>query len=184
MLIVCFASIDQYLSTSYTDRLQRLSTLKLARYLVIYSLIAVLVYCIPVLIFWEIDPNIGCKTINLTFNYYLSVVHAYILFGVVPIIVSLTFSLLAYKNVRRRLDRQLTAMVLLRCSLYIITTTIYVSIRTYLNFYSINYNDSLAVAINNLISMTATCIYNLNFSVVKLTVLFYIKIDFPIFNSE
>jgi len=101
MLIVCFASIDQYLSTSYTDRLQRLSTLKLARYLVIYSLIAVLVYCIPVLIFWEIDPNIGCKTINLTFNYYLSVVHAYILFGVVPIIVSLT---LVYLLIRMFVD--------------------------------------------------------------------------------
>ncbi|CAF3676024.1 unnamed protein product [Rotaria socialis] len=64
------------------------------------------------------------------------------LVGMIPIVISALFSLLAYRNVRhiirrqtpvfrRRLDRQLTAMILLRVSLFVFKNLSDISFRIY-----------------------------------------------------
>ena len=86
--------------------------------------------------FYEIRSSNGCSIYNPIFNYYYSFVHFCVLLGLLPIIVSSLFSLLAYQNVRRivrrqvpilrrRLDRQLTAMTLIHTLFIIIPSLPY-----------------------------------------------------------
>ncbi|CAF3542040.1 unnamed protein product [Rotaria sp. Silwood1] len=127
---ICFAAIDQYLSTNSHIQLRQLSTFKLAQRLII---------------------------------------------GLLPIFISSLFSLLAYQNVRRiirrqmsivrrRLDRQLTAMILLRVALFVITTLPYISFRIYQINTSVNYHYTDSVGIIELINATLITIYNIDYS--------------------
>ncbi|CAF4762180.1 unnamed protein product [Rotaria sp. Silwood1] len=130
IITICFAAIDQYLSTNSHIQLRQLSTFKLAQRLII---------------------------------------------GLLPIFISSLFSLLAYQNVRRiirrqmsivrrRLDRQLTAMILLRVALFVITTLPYISFRIYQINTSVNYHYTDSVGIIELINATLITIYNIDYS--------------------
>ena len=66
---ICFAAIDQYLSTSYSNQLRQMSTFKLAQRLVGILIIFTIIYCIPVATFYEIRLSSGCTTYNPIFNY-------------------------------------------------------------------------------------------------------------------
>ena len=86
-----------------------------------------------------------------------------------PIAISTFFSLLSFSNVRRivrrqipivrrRLDRQLTAMILVRVALFVITITPFVCIRAYQLNQSVDSTNSYAVAVDQLIrSISTTC---------------------------
>jgi hypothetical protein len=87
-------------------------------------------HAIPFVIFYAVVPNLGCISLNPTFTKYVSFVQFCIFIGLLPMAISSTFAVLAYLNVRRiirrqvpiirrRLDRQLTAMVLIRVCLFI-----------------------------------------------------------------
>jgi hypothetical protein len=174
---VCFAAIDQYLSTSYHNRLRQISTFKLAQRLIGILIIFTALYAIPFPIFQEIRPSSGCATYNPTFNYFYSFVHLCIILGILPIVVSSFFSLLAYQNVRRitrrqmpivrrRLDRQLTAMILVRVALFVITTSPFVGSRIYeINNSVDENNNSYSIAIQQLIKTTFIALYNINYTV-------------------
>jgi len=175
--IICFAAIDQFLSTNYQQYLRQMSTFKLAQRLICILIILAVLYCICFPIFYEIRPSAGCATYNPMFNYYYSFVHLCIVIGILPIVISSSFSLLAYRNVRhiirrqmsihrRRLDRQLTAMILVRVALFVMTTLPYVSFRIYQINSSIDQsNISYLVVTVQLIKTTFTEIYNINHSV-------------------
>jgi hypothetical protein len=173
---VCFSAIDQYLSTSHDNQLRQMSTLKLAHCLIVTFTIFTVLYSISFPVFYEIRSTSGCSIYNSVFNYYYSFVHLCILLGLVPVIISSLFSLFAYQNVRcivrrqmpivrRRLDRQLTAMILLRVALLILTTLPYVSVRMYRILNPVDQNNTFAVTMDQLITFASTIIYAVNFSV-------------------
>ncbi len=187
--IICCSAIDQYLSTSYHNQLRQISTFKLAQRVVGIVIMLSASYCVCFPIFQEIRSSLGCATYNQAFNYFYSFVHLCIVIGFVPVVVSLSFSLLSYQNVRRlvrrqipvvrrRLDRQLTAMILVRVALFIITTLPLVSVRSYQINTLPDGTDLYAVAVTNLIKTTVTTFYNFNYSVFNL---FLFCIDFTSF---
>jgi hypothetical protein len=154
-----------------------MSTFKLAQRLVGILIILAALYCIPFPIFEEIRPSLGCATYNPSFNYFYSFVHFCIILGILPMVVSSSFSFLAYQNVRRiirlqiplvrrRLDRQLTAMILVRVALFVITTSPFVSFRIYQINNPANPNsDSYSMIINQFIKTIFTEIYTINYVV-------------------
>jgi hypothetical protein len=179
---ICFAAIDQYLSTHYNPRLRQLSTLKLAHRLVYSFMVIWILYGIPSLIFYEIESPSGCGIYNVGFSRYYSFVVFCALSGILPNIISAFFAALAYLNVRRiirrqmpiarrRLDRQLTVMVLTRVAFLVITTLPYVIDRIYTMNRSIDPNDSVRAAIEQLITAVTTILFDVN-SAVSNTIVF------------
>ncbi|CAF1535398.1 unnamed protein product [Rotaria sordida] len=170
----CFAAIDQYLSTHYYPQLRQLSTLKLAHRLVAIAIVILSLHSIPFLIFFEIHPTLGCGVYNVGFSRYYSFVHFCVLSGVLPITLSGLCAALAYINVRRivrrqttivrrRLDRQLTAMILIRVAFLVATTSPFVLIRIYqLNRPTIDPNDYVRKAVEQLISTIASSLFYIN----------------------
>ncbi|CAF3066532.1 unnamed protein product [Rotaria sp. Silwood2] len=175
---ICLAAIDQYLSTNYHVQLRQMSTFKSAQFLISILIIFSFLYCIPFLIFHETRRYSNCAIFHRTFNYFYSFAHYFMLLGILPIFISSLFSLLAYRNVRRiirrqmaivrrRLDRQLTAMILLRVALFVITTLPYISFRIYQINTSVSHNHTDAVGIMGLINVILITIYNIDYSVFK-----------------
>lgn len=173
---ICFATIDQYLSTNHQPWLKRLSTLKLAHRLIYTSIIIWIIYDCIFLIFFDSKPTTGCGIYNLEFSRYYSFVHYITLNGIIPIVVSSMFSLLAYWNVRRivqlrmqivrrRLDRQLTAMVLSKVAFLVLTILPSIIFRIYLLNITVNSNDYLRLAIHQLISNIAFALFYVNTAV-------------------
>jgi len=176
---ICFASIDQYLSTSYHVRLRQMSTLKLAHHLTFFLVCLALLHALPWAIFFQINPIIGCVSSNSIFTAYISFFHYCVLIGLLPITISCTFAALAYLNVRhiirhqvpnfrRRLDRQLTAMVLIRVCLLTITTLPFIAYKIYELNVPFNPNNILKIAVDQLIGAVSYSIYFLNYSVFEL----------------
>lgn len=174
--VICLSSLDQYSSTSHHNYLRTISTFKLAQRLVGTLVLVNSLYCIVFPIYFEIVLPTGCAATNASFNYFYSFVYLCILFGVVPIIISILFSSLAYRNVRRivrrqipivrrRLEQQLTAMVLVRVALFVIATLPYSTIRSYQLNYSVDASDSHAIAVDQLLRTVAVTLYNINFAV-------------------
>jgi hypothetical protein len=174
---ICFAGIDQYLSACYYAHLRIISTFKLAQQLISILLVFAALCGISFPIFYEIRPNSGCSVYHQIFNYYYSFVHLCIIVGLLPIIISSLFSLLAYQNVRRivrlqmaivrrRLDRQLTAMILVRVALFVVTTLPFVVIRIYqINNPIYQHNNTLSIAIGQLITIITNTFYSINYTV-------------------
>ena len=171
---ICFAAIDQYLSTSYYLRLRQMSNYKLAQRAVAVLIILALLYGVIFLFFFEIQ--ITCGTFNPGFNYFYSFVHFCLFTGLFPIVISLLFSCLAYQNVRRivrrpaaggrrRLDHQLTAMILVRVALFVCTTIPYVSLRIYQINHSPDPNNTYAVDVDQVIRTCFNVTYTINTSV-------------------
>lgn len=176
-VIICSSAFDQYLSTSYHVQLRQISTLRLAQYFVAVFCVLVVAYSVPSIIFQEIHTRFGCGTYNSAYNYFFSFVHLCIIVGLLPIAISTLLSLLAFRNVRRiirrqipvvrrRLDRQLTAMILVRAALFITATLPLASVRTYQLNRPTDENDEYVVAVQQLIRTVVTTFYNLNYSVI------------------
>lgn len=77
LTIICFAAIDQYLSTNDRPYLRQMSTLNLAKRLTGYSTIIWILHSIPTIIFLEIRAATGCSVYNNGFAAYI--VYIYIL---------------------------------------------------------------------------------------------------------
>ena len=174
--IICFAAIDQYLSTSHSPYIKRLSTLKLARILTVIAALTWTLATIPTLILTEIRSSNGCSSYNYGFNIYLTYVASLIFTGLLPMLVSSSFAAFAYLNVRRivrrqipifrrRLERQLTAMILVRVLFFVGAITPFVLDRMYNLQVQVDQNNLLHNAIRHLISAIAYSIFYMNCSV-------------------
>ncbi|CAF1301850.1 unnamed protein product [Adineta steineri] len=172
---VCFSSFDQYLSTSHYYRLRQMSSLKLSKRLTFINISFWIIYSIPFGIFYEITSVTGCTILNQGFKFYFSFVHLSILNGVIPLITASVFSILSYRNVRhiirlqipivrRRLDRQLTAMVLIRVLYLFIVSIPFGLFFIYTLNTSNNTNDSLRIAVEQLITNITSTFYYLNYA--------------------
>ena len=175
-MIICSSAFDQYLSTSYHAPLRQMSSLRLAQSLVAIFCILAAGYSVPSGIFQEIHLRLGCGTYNSLYNYFFSFVHLCIIIALLPIVISSFFSLLAFRNVRRiirrqipivrrRLDRQLTAMILVRVALFVTATLPLASVRTYQINRPVDEDNEYEVAVHLLIRMVVTTFYNINYSV-------------------
>ncbi|CAF1255551.1 unnamed protein product [Rotaria sp. Silwood1] len=125
---LCLATIDQFSATCSYPRWQRLCNINLARqlcvaFIVLWFLYGILFFTSHALIIDPSSGNLDCQVINEAFHQYLKTWHVLIFLGVLPISVTVIFGCLAYRNVqklsyrtlplvRRRLDKQLTMMVL------------------------------------------------------------------------
>jgi hypothetical protein len=129
--IVCFAAIDQYLSTNPVPYRRQWSSLKLAHRQIYFAGCLCLLHTIAFAVFSKIYPILGCIVANTTLTNYYSYFFYPVLNGLLPIFISSLFSLLAYRNVRRivrrqipidrrRLDQQLTAMIFVRVIAFVL----------------------------------------------------------------
>jgi hypothetical protein len=91
-------------------------------YLIAESITSICIW-IPFVIFYDIVPPYGCIIFNQDLTRYYSYVYYPVVNGLIPVLISSLFGILAYRNVRhlvrrqipvqrRRLDRQLTEMIL------------------------------------------------------------------------
>ncbi|CAF1535732.1 unnamed protein product [Adineta ricciae] len=128
---ICLAMIDQFLSTSSNPLLNRCCNIKLARNVIIGSIIVWFFHGIPFALYMDIIPlsfnsNLFiCVNTNTIFSIYFSFGFILLLMGILPLTVMIIFGLLTYYNVktlayrtvplvRRELDKQLTQMVLVQ----------------------------------------------------------------------
>lgn len=174
--MVCFAAFDQFLSTNPTYLIRKLSSLQLARRLTILSVCAWIIHSIPYSIFYQVVPLKGCILTSVTVTYYYSYFYYPILHGTLPILISCLCSLLAYRNVRRivrrqinierrRLDQQLTAMIFVRVIAFVNFLIPYTIYRIYILNSTNNNINSYPYAINQLIYSITASLSNLNYTV-------------------
>ena len=152
---------SQLLSTSHRYSLRRLSTLKLARQLIFLNIVIWSLRGIPTLIFFEIRPSLGCSISNQFYARYYSIDYFYILLGFLSMSLMIIFSLIAFRNVRKiirsqisferwRLDRELTAMVLIRVAFSIHT---FLCHSYYASTFSDTHHNAIQLTLNQLIAM-------------------------------
>ncbi|CAF1200531.1 unnamed protein product [Rotaria sp. Silwood1] len=172
MYIVCCASFDQYLSTHYLIYLRQKSTHSSAKYLTFITIFFIILHGIPFIILFDLPPSMVCTTYNTIFSRYYSSVYYPIVQGALPMIIASLFSFLAFRNVRRivrrqipivrrRLDRQFTAMVLARVACLVTFILPYAIYRIYVLNIIVNQDQLVLLAINNnlLASLTITFFY-------------------------
>ncbi|CAF1394314.1 unnamed protein product [Adineta steineri] len=170
---ICFSASHQYLSTSHHSYLRQLSTIKLTRFLICTSVIISLLHTIPFGIFTEIRSSV-CDVFNQNMLNYISYFYYPVLSGFLPVLIASMFSFLAYNNVRRivrrqvpivrrRLDQQLTAMILIRIIVFIVLTLPYDIQRMYTYIAKVNESNLLYFAVNNLIGAVLITLFNLNY---------------------
>ena len=141
-VVVCSAAVDQFLSTNHIAYFRQLSSLKLARYQICFATCLCLLHTVPFGIFLEIRPLLGCIITNIGLINYSSFFFYPFLNGLFPIFMSSLFSILAYRNVRRivrrqiridrrRLDQQMTAMIFIRVIFYVLLQLPFTMYRIY-----------------------------------------------------
>jgi len=115
---------------------------KLARYLIIIFIFIWLLHGIPYLIYYNliISPETGngvCSISSSIFQQYTVYGFLVILSGILPLLITILFGLLAYRNIgqityrrvpliRRELDRQMTIMVLVHVVFDLFTLVPYI----------------------------------------------------------
>jgi hypothetical protein len=175
LFTISFLAFDQFLSTNYRQSWRQLSTLRLAHRLAFFNIGVVVFHGILFLFFGEIG-FLGCSIYSPIAKVYFEFFYYPILSGSLPVIISGAFSLLAYHNVRRivrrqiplvrrRLDRQMTAIALARvlCILILgvpfLVLTIFQLTRVYEN------ENYMGLAILNLFSAIIYSLLYLNYAV-------------------
>ncbi|CAF0987727.1 unnamed protein product [Adineta steineri] len=162
-------------------------TLRLGRYFAFIFICFAIVHSIALGSSYDVQPTVGCVLSNYVAVQYSTYFFYPVLIGFLPIAIASTFSILAYHNVRRivrrqlpivrrKLDKQITAMVLMRVIIFVCSVSPFDAYR----IYSINFPTSqsmpMAYAIGRLIQTVFAFINSMN-SVIS----FYI---FLIFSSR
>jgi hypothetical protein len=174
--MICFAAADQFFSTNYRHNLRQMCTLKLARCLTIGFICLWTAHSIIVGLFVDIQPLIGCVISNPVLLQYSTYFFYPVLVGLLPISIAACFAILAYRNVRRivrkqmpivrrRLDRQMTAMILLRAIVYLCLLLPYTSYRSYAINFPIPRNEPMKYAIGRLVQAIFLSFVSLNYTV-------------------
>ena len=177
--IINFAAFDQYLSTNCDPRRRQLSTVKLAKRLIFTSAIIWLLYNIPFIIYYDSQVSFGCLLRDSILRQYYSYFHLLVLYGILPLLFTTTVSLLAYRNVRRihrlqmtntrrKLDRQMTAMIFARVAFMIICLIPFLIQRFYTANVPSDPKNILRSAIEYLVGAINVSISYVNIAVRKL----------------
>jgi hypothetical protein len=173
---ICLAAVDQFFSTNYRVYLRQMCTLKLARCLAFAFVSLWIVHSIVYNWFFNIRPSLGCIIPNPILLEYATYFFYPVLTGLLPIIIAFWFSMLAFRNVRRivrrqmpivrrRLDRQMTSMVLLRVVIFVCFTLPYTIYRIYVINFPISQTKPMEYAIGRLIQAIFLSFVDLNYTV-------------------
>ena len=127
VLYMCYASINQFFSTSHKEKLRRLSNLSRARWATLIILIFCFLHYLPLAILAQQIPNSnGGWVCNNLVNPYLREYIQYfgvpILLSIAPILFLIIVGVLTYRNIstlqcvnaRQRAQRHLVSMILLQ----------------------------------------------------------------------
>ena len=174
--VICFASLNQYLVTHHRVYLRQMSTLAQAHRLTVIAIVIWILHGIPCFIMLDVTPKAGCNVIHIVYVAYVKFVYYLVLTGLLPIVVSTFFATLAYLNVRRlvqrslpigrkKLDKQLTAMIIVRVIILVSFTLPYVIFRIYLYNVDMSSNPPLSNAIIQLIDTVFVSMFYLHCSV-------------------
>jgi hypothetical protein len=174
--MICFEAIDQFFSTNYRFNFRQICTLKLARFLTLTTVCIWSFHSILCSFFVTIVPSIGCIISNQIGIDYATFFFYPVLVGFLPIVIASLFSLLAFRNVRRivrrqipierrRFDRQITAMVLLRVVCFIFFTLPYIIYRIYVVNVPVTQTNLFNFSIGQLVEGIIVSIVNLNYTV-------------------
>ncbi len=174
--MICLAAIDQFFSTNYYFHLRSICTLKLARCLT-YTFVCIwIIHSLVFGYFSNIQPLAGCVILNKIYLRYATFFFYPILGSLLPIAITSFFALLAFRNVRRlvrrqlpivrrRLDRQMTAMVFIRVIVLICLAAPYSIYRIYIINFPITQTNPKAYATKVLIQAILFSIVSLNYTV-------------------
>jgi hypothetical protein len=163
--MICCAAADQFFSTNYRFNFRQFCTMKVARYL-----------SLTLICFSIIQPSVGCLILNQIFLRYATFFVYPLLNGLLPMVIASFFSLLAFQNVRRivrrqlpivrrRLDRQMTAMVLIRVVFFVCLAFPYSSYRIYAINVPVSRSQPMEFAIRQLIQGIFVSVSTLIFAV-------------------
>ena len=179
---MCLATIDQYLATSFNPFWQQLSNIKIARILSLIFLIIWSLHGIPFVIYLNTvvshtTNQVACLYTNTIMAQYFSYGFLVILAGFLPVVVTILFGFLAYRNVtqfafrrvpliRRELDRQLSVMVLVEVIFNCFATIPYVITYILIRLPQV-VNDPFRFAQVSLASSILINLYYLHYAVSK-----------------
>ena len=181
---ICFLAFDQYLATNLRYSLRQMSTTKLAYHCLFVILCFATAHSMLFLIYTDIGPSMGCTVYHPTVKRYIAFFYIPVLNSLLPLISTVTFSVLAFYNtrhlvrlqvpvVRRRLDRQMTAITLARVISLVIGGTPYILI--FLVELNVNPSTDNYVQLATVYLISAICyswLYT-SFSVRPTTVLYW-----------
>jgi uncharacterized protein YacL len=177
---MCFATIDQFLATCVHVYWQQWSNIKLAQRLIVVSIPFWIIYGIPYLIFYDqtvskMNGKVSCINTNTNFRQYHAYMNNMILSGGLPLLITVLFGALAFKNVRqiayrivplvrRELDKQLTNMVLIQVVFNCFAVLPYLIMTVLATATNISSNPGSSAQFTLAILVTA-CVYYLYFAV-------------------
>lgn len=193
---ICLATIDQYLSTCSKLSWLNYSHIKYSQYFCLISTLFWLIYEIPSLILYNhvsspTNRPISCSVTNLIYQRYNTFVYLLVLTGILPIIITILFGSLAYRNiqqipfrtipiVRRELDKQLTVMVLIQVIFNFFDIVPFLIVTIYSHLTKGSNTPTVAQQIE-LITAISTCLYYSYFAVRKICFAFFQTRYFRIF---
>lgn len=178
----CLATIDQYFATSTRPHWQQLATIRVAHRWIITTLSFWSLHGIPSIVFYDHLKIPGtdfsyCTSVNKIYMIYHSYIFLLIFNGILPVMITVIFGCLAYRNVRsmtyravplirRELDKQLTVMVLIQVFLNFFTVLPFLIVNTIATNTSIGSDRKILVRIQT-IGSVCLCLYYLSFAVRK-----------------
>ncbi|CAF1232063.1 unnamed protein product [Adineta steineri] len=182
--MICFTVVDQFFSTNHRFNLRQICTLKLGRYFAFIFMCFAIIHGIVMGSSFDIQPTMGCVLSNHVWVQYSTFFYYPILVGFLPVAIASLFSILAYHNVRRivrrqlpivrrKLDKQITAMVLMRVIAFVCLTLPYNTYRIYAINFPISQSMPIAYTIGRLIQAILLSFYIINY-----IISFYIFIIF------
>ena len=140
---VCMVALDQFLATHHSINIRRISTKQFAHNLFFSTEFLMIIHLILSLIYYELkSPVYGCIIYNTNMAIYYNFFFYPVFNCLVPMSITIGFSLRAFHNVRylvrrqiplerRQLDHQVTAMTFARVIAFIICTLPYFIYRVY-----------------------------------------------------
>ncbi|CAF0877044.1 unnamed protein product [Adineta steineri] len=172
--MVCFTTIDQFFSTNHRFSLRQMCTLKLGRYFAFILICVAIIHGVVVGSSYNVQPTLGCVLTNYIAVQYSTYFFYPILVGLLPVVIASSFSILAYHNVRRivrrqlpivrrKLDKQITAMVLMRVIAFVFLVLPFITYRIYTINFPVSRSKPMAYAIGKLIQAILTSIYIIDY---------------------
>ncbi|CAF0865166.1 unnamed protein product [Adineta steineri] len=182
--MICITAVDQFFSTNHRLNLRQMCTLKLGQYFAFIFICFAIIHSIALGSSYDIQPTLGCTISNYVAIQYSTFFFYPVLIGFLPIFIASSFSILAYHNVRRivrrqlpivrrKLDKQITAMVLMRVIIFVCSVSPFDAYRVYTINFPISQSMPMTYAIGRLVQAIFTSINSLN-SVIS----FYVFIIF------
>jgi hypothetical protein len=176
----CLATIDQYMATCARVRWHQWSNIKIAHHLTRIFIIIWLLHGMLYIYYFDLIQSpttnrISCDSENIIFRQYH--IYGYLVFlaGVLPLIVTSFFGLLAHNNLRYlahqaipfvqlHLDKQLTAMVLAQLIHNFIFTLPYTTLTSFKSF-SKDIQNPIIIASLDFANVMVILLYYLSFAV-------------------